>query len=140
MQGRVIVMTGWLSDAAFATTAIPVALGVDAFEIPAVATALVAFALSLVVWTWAFGSSVVRSTRGDEIAVASLFVSVGEAPGKVRAHLFGAFGVCLVLAAGTAAANPFGVLVPMLPLGLIGLWAARHGVFPPRRDQAGTRR
>jgi hypothetical protein len=23
-------------------------------------------------------------------------------------------------------------LVPMLPLGLIGLWGARHGTFPPR--------
>ena len=29
-------------------------------------------------------------------------------------------------------ANPFGVLVPMLPMGLAGLWGARHGVYPPR--------
>jgi len=35
--------------------------------------------------------------------------------------------------AATALAEPFGVLVPMLPLGLLGLWGARHGVFPPRR-------
>ncbi len=44
-------MTGWLSDPAFATTAIPVALGVDAFEIPAIAMAIVIFALSLAVFS-----------------------------------------------------------------------------------------
>jgi hypothetical protein len=140
VQGRVIVVTGWLSDAVFAATAVPVAFGVGAFDVPAIVTALSIFALSLAVWIWAFGISIVRSTRGDEIAVASLFVSVGDAPGRVRAHLFGALGACLALTAGTAAANPFGVLVPMLPLGLVGLWAARHGGFPPRRDRAGSHR
>ena len=25
---------------------------------------------------------------------------------------------------------------PMLPLGLVGLWGARHGVFPARRERA----
>ena len=44
------------------------------------------------------------------------------------------------VAAATAAAEPFGILVPMLPLGLLGLWGARHGVFPPRRTpDAATR-
>ena len=37
-----------------------------------------------------------------------------------------------MIAAGTAAWEPFGVLVPMLPIGLAGIWAARHGTFPPR--------
>ena len=35
------------------------------------------------------------------------------------------FLVCLAITAGTAAWEPFGVLVPMLPVGLAGVWAAR---------------
>jgi len=46
--------------------------------------------------------------------------------------------VCIAVTAATAAAEPFGILVPMLPLGLIGLWGARHGVFPPRRMPGGA--
>jgi len=42
------------------------------------------------------------------------------------------FLVCLAIAAATVVAEPFGVLVPMLPPGLAGMWAARHGQFPPR--------
>ena len=37
-----------------------------------------------------------------------------------------------MITAVTASADPFGVLVPMLPLGLVGLWGARHGEFRPR--------
>ena len=29
----------------------------------------------------------------------------------------------------------FGILVPMLGLGLIALWGARHGTFPARADE-----
>jgi hypothetical protein len=43
----------------------------------------------------------------------------------------------VVVAVATAAARPFttlafGVLVPVFGVGLNGLWAARHGRFPPR--------
>ena len=38
-----------------------------------------------------------------------------------------------VRAAADDARTMFSVLVPMYPLGLIGLWGARHGTFPPRR-------
>ena len=41
--------------------------------------------------------------------------------------------VSVIVALATAWANPSGTLVPMLPLGLAGLWGARHGVFPARR-------
>jgi len=129
-------VSSWIANLAFLATAAPAAAGVDAFDDAAVGMALVLFGISLFVWPWAFGRSFVRSAGGDDIAVASLFVTVGDAPRAVRWQLFGALAVCLVIVAATAANNPFGVLVPMLPLGLIGLWAARYGTFPPRRTTA----
>ena len=125
-------MSSWVGNVVFAATAIPAALGVESFEGPAIVTALVLFFVSLGVWTWAFVVALARSTQGDDIVVANLFGTIGDAPGVVRWHLFGSLGACLVITIGTAAADPFGVLVPMLPLGFVGLWAARHGTFPAR--------
>jgi len=132
LPGRTIVKVAWIGNALFALTAVPVALGAESVEGFAVGVALVAFGLSMVVWVWALGAAFVRSANGDDIAVASLFLTAGEVPRSVRRHLFGALLVCLLIAAATAAAEPFGVLVPMLPLGLIGLWGARHGTYPVR--------
>jgi hypothetical protein len=132
VPGRAIVVTTWAANVVFAATAIPFALGADGLEGSAVGVAVALFGVSLVVWTWAFAVALVRSSQGDDLAVASLYLTVGDAPRRVRWQLFSALGVCLLITAGTAAADPFGVLVPMLPLGLVGLWAARHGTFPPR--------
>ena len=132
--GRGVVWSSWVTVAGFATTALPAAFGVDALDDAAVGVALGLFAVSIPVWLWAFGSAVMRTTRGDDVVVASLFFLQGSAPRRARVHLYGALVASLVVAAVTAAANPFGVLVPMLPLGFMGLWAARHGTFPPRRS------
>ena len=139
MTGRATIASSWVGDALFAVTAIPAAAGVEAFDTAAIATALGLFFVSLVIWVWLFGIAAARSARGDDIVVGSLFGSVGGAPREARIQLFGALGVCLLVTVGTAAADPFGVLVPMLPLGLVGFWAARHGTFPPRKAQ-GPRR
>jgi len=132
VTGRGIIVTSWTGNALFAVTAMPAALGADAFDGPAVAMALALFFVSLPVWAWAFVVAASRSAHDDDIVVANMFGSIGGAPRDVRVHLFAALGVCLVIAIATAAADPFGVMVPMLPLGLIGLWAARYGTFPPR--------
>jgi hypothetical protein len=133
LPGRSIVVASWIGNLVYAVTAIPAAAGADAFDGPAIATALVLFFASLGIWTWAFVVALARSAQGDDIVVANLFGTIGDAPRPVRWHLFGSLGVCLLITIATAAANPFGVLVPMLPLGFVGLWAARHGTFPPRR-------
>ncbi len=139
-RGERIVVVSWVANALFAVTAIPAALGVSAFDVPAIAVALGLFAISLGVWCWAFAVALARTTRGDDVVVASMFLVQGPAPRRVRVHLFGSLAVCIAVTAGTALAEPFGVLVPMLPLGLLGLWGARHGVFPPRRmPDAATR-
>lgn len=132
MEGVRIIQASWVSVALFAAVAVPAAYGVDALERLAATTSLILFLVSLPVWVYAFLKAVARTARGDDVAVASLFFLQGSAPRDVRWHLMGALAACLVVTAATAAADPFGVLVPMMPLGLAGLWGARHGRYPPR--------
>ena len=132
IAGRGIIVASWAGDGIFLATAVPAAAGVESFDDVAVAATLVLFFLSLAIWAWAFAVAVARSAQGDDIAVANLFGTLGGAPRTVIVHLYGALTLCVLVAIGTAAANPFGVLVPMLPIGFLGLWAARHGTFPPR--------
>lgn len=134
--GRVIEACSWVGNGVFLVTAVPAALGVDAVDDAAIAVCLVLFFASLVVWTWALVAAAARTTRGDDVAVTTLFLMEGRVPRRVRWSLYGSCFVCLVITVATAAANPFGVLVPMFPLGLVGLWGARHGTFPPRRPVA----
>jgi fatty acid desaturase len=109
LEGRGIIVTSWVTTALFAAIAVPDALGASALDRVAVGTAIALFFVSLPVWAAAFLVAVARSARGDDM-----------------------------VAGVTAAADPFGVMVPMLPLGLVGLWGARHGHFPRRTDS--TRR
>jgi len=133
-HGQWIEWSSWGGNVVFALTAIPATLGVGSLEDPAIVVCLVLFFASLVIWTWALFAAFVRSARGDEVAVTTLFLLEGRVPKRARWSLYGAFAACLAITAATAAFNPFGVLVPMYPLGLIGLWGARHGTFPLRRD------
>jgi hypothetical protein len=134
VKGAAIVWSSWVANGVFVVTAVPAALGADVFDDVAVGTSLALFAISIPVWVYAFGKAVVRTTRGDDIVVASLFFLQGSGPRRVQVHLLASVGVSIVVAAVTGAANPFGVLVPMLPLGLVGLWGARHGTYPPRQE------
>jgi len=135
-RGRGIVIASWVSVALFAGVAIPAAAGVSTLDAVALGTAVTLFLAGIVVWLWAFLAAVVRSANGDDIVVASLFLVEGPAPRAVRFQLYAALTVSIGLAAATAASDAFGILVPMLPIGFIGLWGARYGVFPPRRDRA----
>lgn len=132
IRGRGIEVASWGANAVFAATAVPLALGVDRFEGVAAGVALALFLVGMVVWCWALFAAFLRSARGDHIAVTTLFLMEGRVPARIRWSLFGALAVCLGVTAGTAAADPFGVLVPFLPLGLVGLWGARHGDYPAR--------
>jgi hypothetical protein len=134
VPGRRIIQVSWAGNAVFAVTAIPVALGVDSLEAVAIVVALALFAISLGVWVWAFAVAVTRSTQGDDIVVGNLFLLEGDVPKPVRLQLFLSLAVCIVITAATASADPFGVLVPMLPIGLIGLWGARHGTYRLRPE------
>ncbi|MFI5053298.1 MAG: hypothetical protein ACHQDE_02960 [Acidimicrobiia bacterium] len=130
--GRAIVTFGWGANALFAVTAVPVALGLDALVGVAIGVALSLFLVAIGTFGYAFWVGVARTARGDNVAVANLFFLQGSAPRRVRRDFLALFVVCSVITAATAAWEPFGVLVPMLPVGLAGVWAARYGVFPPR--------
>ena len=139
-QGRGIILSGWIGNVVFALTAIPVAAGVDDLLGVAIGVALLLFAVSVGVFVYAFALALARSCRGDNVAVANLFFLQGSAPKPIKRQFFWMFLVSLAIAVGTAAWDPFGVLVPMLPLGLSGMWAARYGVFPPRPVAPARRR
>jgi hypothetical protein len=131
-KGRGIVVVGWVANLVFAATAIPVALGVDDLLGVAIVVALLLFFVAVGVFVYAFALGLGRSARGENVAVANLFFLQGSAPKPVRRQFLVMFLVCLAVAVGTVAWEPFGVLVPMLPVGLAGMWAGRYGVFPPR--------
>jgi hypothetical protein len=131
-QGRGIIVSGWIANVVFAVTAIPVAVGVDDLLGLAIGVALLLFLVSVGVFVYAFALGLARSSRGDNVAVANLFFLQGSAPTPIKWKFLWMFVVSLAIAVGTAAWDPFGVLVPMLPVGLAGMWAGRYGVFPPR--------
>jgi len=138
VTGKRIVIASWASVGVFALVAIPDALGLHALEIPALIVSLALFAASLVVWVYAFALALARSARGDDLVVSSWVFLTNAAPPDVRRHLMGATAASVVIGVATGFANPFGVLVPMLPLGLAALWGARHGVYPPRKIRQGV--
>ena len=138
MKGRAIVGASWMGTAVFAATALAArADNPDRFMeegplYPAMVVALVLFAASLPLAIYALARGAVRTARNEEkVTVGSLFFLSRSAPPPVRLALLGSLGACLLVTAATAAAEPFGILVPVWPLALCGVWAARHGSFPP---------
>jgi hypothetical protein len=136
VTGHKIVVASWVTVAIFAAVLVPDAAGLRAFDDLAVGVSLAWFLGSLPIWCYAYFKGIARTAAGDDVNVVSLFFLTGSAPKDVRRHLMGALVVSILIAAATARANPFSVLVPMLPLGFAGVWGARHGVYPPRRAPA----
>ncbi len=136
MTGKAIVVASWSTLAVFSVVAVLDAIGVHALNTPATIVSVVLFLASLPIWIYAFGLVLVRSTRGDDIAVGSWVFLTPSTPTLQRRHLLGASAVSVVVALATAWQNPFSVLVPMLPLGFAALYGARHGVYPARRRPA----
>jgi hypothetical protein len=142
--GKVIIDTSWVLTASFVVTATAAAANPSWFAWPALIVALGLFGIGSVTMLWGFWGAVQRS-RHEVISVAGLYFGAGSAPRDVRVQLLGATVVQLVVSITTALIRPFtslafGTLVPIFGLGLMGLWAARHGTFPRRHGPgaAGT--
>ena len=140
--GRPIVIAGWIANVVFAVTAIPAAIiGEDAIVAVAIAVALAALLRR-------HRRLRVRVRGGGRRAAPEATTSPSPTSSSSRVRHPDACGVtssCCSSCAwrsliGTAAWEPFGVLVPMLPIGLAGVWAARHGKFPPRPPATPRRR
>ena len=137
--GERIVLLDTVGTVAFTATAVlEVVLFRHWTQVVGVTVALVLFAIGCAAFLAGYARAVQRS-RTDEIAVTGLFLLMGPAvPGPVKLRLGLLLAVQVVVALVTAGLRTFtplafGVLVPVFGLGLNGLWAARHGRFPPRR-------
>jgi len=109
-----------------------------------VVVALVLFAVGVFAFLIGYFVAVGRS-RTEEMGVAELYLLTSAAlPKPARRVLLWALGIQIVTALATALARSstdgqagstlaFGVLVPMLGLGINGLASARYGRFGPRR-------
>lgn len=138
--GRAIVEVTVATTVTYAVIAAGDAAGIVGFEAAATVAALALFAFSMIVWVLAFARALARSTAGDDLAVASMFFLQGSAPRALRVRFLGVVASLLVLTIATLASNPIGFLVNMLPIGLAGLWGARHGTYPERTDPRYTGR
>ena len=132
-----IQRASWAGTAVFAATAIAAAIAPGTFKPVALVVAVALFAGGCAVFLWAFVLVAARS-RTDLMQQAQIWFLTGPpTPAGVRKNLLGALAVQVAVGLATAGARPYtslaaGVLVPMWGLGLCGLWAARHGDFPPR--------
>ena len=144
MKGSVIIRLNAVLTALFVVTA---GLAVAYFEQPwktiAVVVCLANFSVGVVAFLWGYWSAVQRS-REDNISVAALYFLIDKcAPQSVARRMNCLLGVQFIAGLVTAGMRSstdgkrgstlaFGILVPMLGLGLNGLWAAFHGHFAPR--------
>jgi len=104
---------------------------------------LVLFAIGVATFIWGYFSAVQRS-RSDEISVAGLFLLIdGVASKSVMRVMNSALAIQVTVGLGGAIIRrstdgvagstlAFGVLVPLLGLGLNGLWASKYGSFGKR--------
>jgi hypothetical protein len=136
LPGGPIVTLAVAGTAAFAVAATAAAVWPDALAAPVAGLDLVLFAVGVGAFVWTLLLGAGRS-RYEVVSVGGLWFLAGSAPPPVRRVLLGTVAVQTVVALVTASIRPFtplafGILVPTFGLGLCGLWAARHGTFPPR--------
>ena len=138
MRGRTIVGVSWVGTALFAATTVTAAAqgprdySEEGFVYPAMVIAVALFAASLPLGLYALAKATWRAARNAEkVTVGGLFFLNHSAPRDVRLALLGSLVACLAVTVATASAVPYGILVPVWPLALCGVWAARHGSFPP---------
>lgn len=151
-DGRLVVRANVAATGIFAISAILAAVIFDGVaKVQGVVVALVLFSGGVVAFIWGYWTAVQRS-RTHEMSVAELYFLLGSAvPGRVKKVMNSCLLAQTAIALATALARgstpstgveggsspgstlAFGVLVPLLGLGLNGLWAATHGNFPPRR-------
>src|SRR2546423_1709173 len=114
MTGHKIIVAAWIANAVFAAVVIPAAVGVKALDDLAVWLSLGLFLVSLPIWIYALVFAAIRTARGDDVTVIGMFFLSGSAPRDVQRQFSAALIVSVLIAAATAVANPFSVLVPML--------------------------
>lgn len=131
------VGTGALLVVGVAGTLAPDDLG----EVTAVVSGLL-FAIGVVALLYGYAAGVVRS-QSEQVTLTGLFFLSGTAPKVVRFRLRLTLAVQAAVAVAAASIRPytavaFAVLAPMLGLGLMAAWGARHGVFRAKEPGSGA--
>lgn len=135
--GASLVTASWVATGIFTAAATVATVFPDQLARPVAVFDCLLFVAGLVAFGVAFARAVNRS-RTERIEIAALFFLAGAtAPTSVKRNLLGSFTVQIVVAMVTSSIRlytsvAFGILVPMLGLGLAGVWGATHGRFPPR--------
>ena len=135
--GRSIVTASWASTLALGLAAV-VSVMVEPLDWVIVPVAVILAVIGFVAFVASYLTAVARS-RTDEITVAGVYFLIGCAPKPVQRTLLWSFGAQVAIAIGAASLRPytavaFAILAPLDGIGLSGLWGARHGTFPPRKD------
>lgn len=121
----------------FAVVSVAAAVVPDPLEFVAVPVDLVLFVAGCSAFLWAYAVAIGRSRYDDLTMAGVFFLSDRVAPARVTRAFWLLLAAQVVVGLATAAARPFtalafGVLVPVLGLGLMALWGARHGDFPAK--------
>ena len=135
--GLGLIRASWWATGGFAVAAIAAAAAPGSVARPVAVLDVLLFLAGTVAFLVAFARAVGRSREEQIDIIGVFFLGGGVAPREVRRSLLGSFTVQVVVAVATASIRPytsvaFGILVPMLGLGLAGLWGATYGTFPPR--------
>jgi hypothetical protein len=136
--GAALVLLDFVGTGALLVACVAGILAPDGAGTFTVVVSGVLFAVGVVLFLYGYASGVVRS-KDEQVTLGGLFFLSGTAPPVVRFRLRLAFFVQVGLAVAAAAIRPytavaFAVLAPMLGLGVMAAWAARHGTFFPRDD------
>jgi len=134
---RMLVNLDLAGTAALVGTSAAAALVPSVFTLVHATFSIVLFVIGTGALLWAYALGISRS-RTDTVDIPGLFLLSGAvAPAPIRTSFRVALAVQVVVVVLAASIRPFtevafGILAPMYGLGLMGLWAARHGTFPDR--------
>ncbi|MFZ6006014.1 MAG: hypothetical protein ACOYXM_18995 [Actinomycetota bacterium] len=132
-----IVRAAWIATAALVLTSATAAVAPEVLGPVHAVLSLAMFAFGTGALLWGYARGISRS-RSELVTLSGLFLLSGDvAPHQIRTSLRVAAAVQTVAVTAAAAARPysevaFGILAPMLVLGLMAAWAGRHGAFPER--------
>lgn len=137
VPGSGIVRASTATTAAFVVAAAGATAFPDALGVPVAVFDVALFVVGTVIFVLAMLQGLDRS-RTEQVEIGALFFLTGDtAPRAVKVRLLGCVVVQVLVALVSSSIRvytevAFGILVPMLGLGLAGRWGARHGAFPKK--------
>lgn len=137
---RIVRLSVW-ATAVFTVCEVLAAALPDTFSVVSVPVSLALFLVGAVAFAWGFAVAIGRSQYEVVTLGGLFFLGDGVAPADVRRALRVLLAVQVVVAVAAASIRPFtelafGILAPMLGMGMLTLWGARYGAFAPKDEAA----